>query len=252
MSRALLVLVAAVLLLTVLSQAGVLPPAAEAALWNIVLTLWWLVLLVLPLLYWAAPGLFHRLDGAMRYLAARLGQGRHEASELLARIDHMGKPHHMLQLGHLYLHQGRLHKASQWLQRAAELDPHLLEARYKLAQCCFAQQKTERAAELFEQVHAAKPNHDYGMLDLRLAQCHQRLGNYARSREAFQRLLRFYPGHAEGSYHFALLAADEGDHEHARQLMNEVITSVRRSPRFGRRRTRHWAWKARWWLWMRG
>jgi tetratricopeptide (TPR) repeat protein len=251
MSRALLFLIAAVVLLTVVSQAGVLPPAAQEVAWLLVRTLWWLLLMVLPLVYWAAPGLFHRLDGTLGHFAARFGHGRHEAGELLARIDHMGKPHHMLQLGHLYLHQGRLRKAAQWLRRALELDPDLLEARYKLAHCYFAQHKTAEAAELFEQVRAAKPNHDYGMLDLRLAQSHQRLGNYPRAREVYERLLRFYPGHAEGSYHFALLAADEGRREQSRKLMGEVITSVHRSPRFQRRRTRHWAWKARWWLWTR-
>ncbi len=215
------------------------------------LTLWWLLLLGLPLLYWMVPGLFHRIDRTLGHLAARFGHGWHEAAELLARIDHMGKPHHMLQLGNLYLHQGRLRKASHWLERAVQADPNLLEARYKLAQCCFAQHKTAEAAELFEQVSAVKPNHDYGTLDLRLAQSHQRLGNHPRAREIFERLLRFYPGHAEGSYHFAMLLAAEGEQERAREFMGEVITSVRRSPRFQRRRTRHWAWKARWWLWTR-
>jgi tetratricopeptide (TPR) repeat protein len=252
MFRALVILIAAALLITVLSQAGLLPPAVEAVAWNVLAAFWWLLLLGLPLMYWAAPGLFHRIDGALGHFVARFGHSRYEVGELLARIEHMGKPHHMLQLGQVYLHQGRLRKASHWLERALELDPQLLEARYKLAQCRLAQHKTAEAAELFEQVDAAKPNHDYGMLDLRLAQCHQRLGNYARAREVYERLLRFYPGHAEGSYHFALLVADEGARERSRQLMGEVISSVRRSPRFQRRRTRHWAWKARWWLWTRG
>ncbi len=251
MSRALLLLIAAIVLLSVLGQTGVLPPAVEALAWDVVLTLWFLLLLVLPLLYWAAPGLFRRLDTTLGHLAARFGHGRHEATDLLARIEHMGKPHHMLHLGQLYLHQGRLAKASHWLQRALEADPELLEARYKLALCRFAQNQLTEAAELFEQVGAVKPNHDYGMLDLRLAQCHQRLANQARSREIFDRLLRFYPGHAEGSYSCALLLADEGERERARQLMGQVIGSVRHSPRFQRRRTRHWAWKARWWLWTR-
>ena len=34
----------------------------------------------------------------------------------------------------------------------------------------------------------------------------------------------------------------------AREWMQTVVTSVRRSPGFQRRRNRHWLWKARWWL----
>src|SRR5438045_1970709 len=166
MSRPFLLVLAALALLTLLSRANVLPPAIERVAWNVLMTFWWLVILVGPLLYWAVPGLFHRMDGTLGQLASRWVHGRREASELLARIDHMGKPHHMLQLGNLYLHQGRLRKASHWLQRALELDPSLLEARYKLAQCHFAGHKTAEAAELVEQIYAVKPDPDYGTLAL--------------------------------------------------------------------------------------
>jgi len=250
MLRLLLILLAASAVLAALTSAQVLPAAVDAAAWEVLGVLWWLAVIACPLVYWAAPGLFHHIDGPLGRFAARLGHGRRDAAELLARIEHMGKPHHMVQLGQLYLHQGRWRKAAGWLERAVALEPHLLEARYKLAQCYLAQRKTPEATELFEQVYAAKPDHDYGTLYLRLAQCHHRLGNDARAGQVFEQLLRFYPGHAEGGYSYALLLEQLGQRDRARQLMREVITAVHRSPRFQRRRTRHWAWKARWWLWM--
>jgi tetratricopeptide (TPR) repeat protein len=248
MCRLLFLIIASWAVLTFLGGAGVLPPHVEALAWDLMGTVWCVAALVLLSLYWAAPGLFQRFDITMGFVAG-LGSSRREAAELLARIDHMGKPHHMAQLGHLYLAHGRPRKAAHWLERALELDPQLLDARYRLAQCHLSRRKVPEATELFEQVYATKPDHDYGMLYLRLAQCHQRLGNDERAREIFQRLLRFYPGHPEGSYHFALLEAQEGDRQRASELMRGVITTVARSPRFQRRRNRHWAWKARWWLW---
>src|SRR5262245_18860272 len=111
MSRLLLIVLAGLVLLTALSHADLLPPAVEAAAWNVVSACWSLLLFGVPLLYWTAPGLFQRVDGSLSQVASRWGHGRREAADLLARIDHMGKPHHMLQLGSLYLHQGRLRKA---------------------------------------------------------------------------------------------------------------------------------------------
>jgi tetratricopeptide (TPR) repeat protein len=252
MYRFLLLLLAASVLLMVLGWASVLPPRVEAVAWDVVSTVWWLAVPAVFVLYCVAPGLFHRLDTTMGFVAGGFGRGRRDAADLLARIEQMGKPHHMAQLGHLYLAHGRPRKAAHWLERALELDPQLLDARYHLAACHLSRRRTPEAAELFEQVYATKPDHDYGTLCLRLAQCHQRLGNDSRASEIFQRLMRFYPGHPEGAYHFALLEAKQGNHQRAAQLMRDVTIAVRRSPRFHRRRNRHWAWKARWWLWTKG
>ena len=89
------------------------------------------------------------------------------------------------------------------------------------------------------------------MAYLRLAQSQQFVGNQSRAKEIYQILLRFYPGHPEGSYFYALLLADEDQLLAARKLMNDLIFTVRHSPGFHRRRNRHWALKARWWLWHR-
>ena len=113
----------------------------------------------------------------------------------------------------------------------------------------FAQKQYAAAAELLEKVNAQKPDYDYGMAYLRLAQSQQFVGNNSRAAEVYQTLLRFYPGHPEGTYRYALLKADNHALDEARKLMRDVIFTVSHSPGFHRRRNRHWALKRRLWLW---
>jgi tetratricopeptide (TPR) repeat protein len=172
-----------------------------------------------------------------------------DVHELERKIAHLDRPYHMQQLGMIYANQGRVATARQLFERALAKDPEAIDSKYHLALCHLAQKEYAPAAELLEQVQAKKPDYDYGMAYLRLAQAQQFVGNATRAAEVYQTLLRFYPGHPEGSYHYALLLA--GDHKpaEARQLMRDLIFTVRCSPGFHRRRNRHWSLKARWWLW---
>jgi tetratricopeptide (TPR) repeat protein len=203
--------------------------------------------ITLLLLLWA-PGLFRETSEGISRFFSRIGARRREEEDLHRKIAHLDKAHHMLQLGSTLLRQGRVRKAAEWLQRAVEKEPDLLEAQYRLALCRYELGDYPAAAELLEAVHATKPQHDYGLADLRLAQSQQNLGNRERAEEVYETLLRFYPGQPEGSYHYAVLKAEQNETERARQLMQDVIFSVRHSPRFQRRRNRHWLLKAKWWL----
>jgi tetratricopeptide (TPR) repeat protein len=157
----------------------------------------------------------------------------------------------MLQLGAVYARQGRVAQAAEWFRRALDKDPDSLDAQYKLALCLHQQGQYSQAMELLEKVHRTKPDHDYGLAYLRLAQSHQQLGNWDRASEVYDTFLRFYPGQPEGCYHYALLHEGRQNRPRAVELMRELIFSVHHSPRFQRRRNRHWALKARWWLWRR-
>ncbi len=87
------------------------------------------------------------------------------------------------------------------------------------------------------------------MTYLRLAESQQYCGNLDRAADVYQTMLRFYPGHPEGEYHYALLLAGQNSLTKAKELMRDVVFTVRHSPSFHRRRNRHWALKAQWWLW---
>lgn len=198
------------------------------------------------------PGFYVQTADAMRAWGVRLVGSRDQIDDLRRKIAHMDKPHHMLQLGQVYVRQKKFSEAATWFEKCLAREPNALDAQYGLAQCRFAAGQYPAAAELLEKVYAVRPDHDYGTAYLRLAQAQTRSGNAARAREVFEQMLRFYPGHPEGSYDYALLLDEAGQTDKAVKLMQDVIASVRLSPSFQRRRNRHWALKARWWLWRRG
>jgi tetratricopeptide (TPR) repeat protein len=246
MLRLFLAIVGLNLVLQVLLRLDVIPVQLQAPA-GFVVSAVWMAAGGFLLLNFLVPGLFRPVDDEWRMFWARLRHDRRELEELHRKIDHLDKPHHMVQLGSAYLQQGRYSKAAMWLQRASEKDPSL-DAQYKLALCHFARGEFAEAVPLLEHVNAAAPKHDYGTAFLRLAQCHHKLGDLSRAAEFYEALLRYNAGHPEGAYHYALLRAEQGDGPGATRLMQTVVSSVRRSPRFQKRRTRHWLWKARWWL----
>ncbi len=202
---------------------------------------------VLSLFY--APGIYREAYADLRRLFGRLGFRHREIEDLERKIAHLDKPHHMLQLGTLLARQGRHAAAERWLAEAARREPQSVEAQYRLAASLFELGRAAEAAPLFEQVHQAKPDHDYGLAYLRLAQCQQRLGATDRAAVVYQQMLRLYRGHPEATYHHGLLLAERGDLAGAAAAMREMISTLRLAPRFQRRRNRHWMLRARWWLW---
>lgn len=238
--------------LWLLLQVGLVPAPLVPAVSYVVGMACSLGLPLLLMSVYLAPGLYRDLSGSSSAWWERLRSRRLEIEDLERKIAHLNKPHHMLQLGALLARQGKTAQARDWLEKTLSVEPGSLEAQYRLALCHFAERNFATAAPLLEQVHAAKPDYDYGLAYLRLAQSQQFLGQAARAQEVYEQMFRFYPGHAEGLYHFALLRAAGGESAPAAQAMREVIRSVRHSPPFQRRRNRHWSLKARWWLWRNG
>jgi len=249
MRRLLLLAVALIAGLWILVQLEVLPEAVASKVEPIVGLACSLAIPGFFLIAYTAPGLFREVADDASHFWRRLRTRRHDVEELERKIAHLDRTYHMQQLGLIYAAQGRPAKARQWFERALAKDPQSLEAKYQLGLCHFAQQDYPTAAELLEAVYAQKPDHDYGMTYLRLAESQQYCGNLDRAADVYQTMLRFYPGHPEGEYHYALLLASQGAPAKAKELMHDVIFTVRHSPGFHRRRNRHWALKAQWWVW---
>jgi tetratricopeptide (TPR) repeat protein len=251
MARVVLLLLGLLLVLWLLLAARVLPAPLVGPVSAIVYGAMSLAFPLFLVTVYLAPGLFLEMRDVIWQSWERLRTRRDEIDQLQRKINHLDRPHHMLQLGAVYARQGRVAQAAEWFRRALDKEPDSLDAQYKLALCLYQQRQYPQAVELLEKVHTAKPDHDYGQAYLRLAQCHQQLGNWDRASEVYERFLRYYPGQPEGCYHYALLQDGRQNHSRAVELMRELIFSVRHSPRFQRRRNRHWALKARWWLWRR-
>lgn len=239
------VLAAMVALLVFLTVGAGAPRWVEDGLAALVLTALAAGLLVL----FVAPGFGDVLHRRLGYLWERLRTRRAEIDLLKERIDQLQHPHHMMQLGNVLQRQGHFDAAADWYAKAIERDQEHVDARYKLAHCHMARRRYDEAAQLFEEVHRRKPEHDYGGAYLHLARVQQLRGNDERAREVYGTLLRFYPGHPEGTYRYARLLEQYGDGEAVRQHMRQIVSAVRHSPPFQRRRNRHWMLMAQWWLW---
>lgn len=196
-----------------------------------------------------APFIGFPMSQALQQGVQRLRVRRREIDQLTGRIKQLGKPHHMVELGTIYWQQGRYRRASEWFQKALNGDATMLDARYKLALCRLHEGRPEEAAELLEGVYREKPDYEYGDTYLHLARAQAQAGNVERAREVFELLLKFYPGHPEGTYRYGLLLSQAGEQAACRKQMQQVVASVKNSPDFGRRRNGPWLWKARWWLW---
>jgi len=249
MTRLVLTAVAVFAVLWILLTAGVLPAPLDMIVGRALGLVCSLACPLTFVLLILAPGIFRDVAGDWNRFWERLRTRRNEVEELERKITHLDRAHHMVQLGNVFARQGRDDKAITWFRRALEKEPDHLEALYRLAICYFNRGDFQQAAELLEKVNSRKPEHDYGMAYLRLAEAHHRLGHLQRAAEVYETLLRFYPGQPEGSYHFAELLEEQGEHQRAAKLMRDVIFTVKHSPPFHRRRNRHWLLKAKWWLW---
>ncbi|MDA7978214.1 MAG: tetratricopeptide repeat protein [Pirellulales bacterium] len=246
MLRWILVVALTLVIAALLLSSGWLPPMPRAILRFVFQTTLFVIIPVFLVAFLMAPGMFPSLANEARALWQRFS-GR-EVSDLRQKIDQLDKPHHMVQLGNIFLRAARFSKAKPWYEKALQRDSTLLEARYKLALCQYHLSEHTQAMERLEQVHAEKADYDYGMAYLRLAQVHARLDNHDRAAEVFAEMLRFYPGHAEASYSFGLLLSSLGQWSEAHHHMRNVNATLRQSPPFQRRRNRHWAIKSWWWL----
>lgn len=249
MARLYLYVLAFLAVLWVLLQLGVLPPQLAMIAARILGLACTLACPLFFLTLYLAPGMLEEATGPFRRTWHRLRTHRLEIEDLKRKIARLDKAHHMVQLGMVYARQEQCAKAEPWFRKALEKESDLLEARYRLALCRYDRGDYREAADLLEQVHAESPGYDYGLSYLRLAQAQQHLGNEDRASEIYDTLLRYYPGHAEGSYHYAQLLAHRGETARAAELLRELIVTVRHSPAFQRRRNRHWYLKAHWWLW---
>lgn len=249
MRRLFFTAIAVLVLSWLLLQWDVLPAPVARFLGPVVNLAWGLACPLFFLSLWIAPGIYQQTVSDLRQYRERVGVRRREVEELERKVATLDKPHHMIQLGSLYLRQGRVTRAIPLLEKALEREPETTETRYRLGIAYLERHRYEEAAALLEQVHATSPAYDYGSAYLRLAEAQTRLNNTSRAREVYEAMLKFYPGQPECCYQLGILLAQASEKERATKMMREVVFTLRHSPAFQRRRNGHWGVKARWWLW---
>lgn len=207
--------------------------------------IWIWIILFLPGLGALAYLLAERADllagAADRWL--RLGE-RRRIRDLRNRIELLDAPHHHAALGDALLKIGQPKEAILSLERAIEGDPDDLEAWARLGYALQRVGRHEDAERRLRRVIEQQPGQDYGRALLEWGHALRDLGKKAEAVAAYDRLLDAFT-YSEGRYARALLLAEQGEQDRAREEMQRIVREARTLPKFARSRELPWIRRAR-------
>jgi tetratricopeptide (TPR) repeat protein len=169
---------------------------------------------------------------------------RKRIKELEARIYHLDKAHHHLELGDVYFQQGKFEKALACYQRALERDSADLDIQGHLGQCLLRLNKPQEARALLEQVCARDPKHDYGYTLMALAEAYTALNETEAAIQTWQRVLQQH-SYARARVQLAERYIAKQQHDLARTELKEAIADDATSPGFQQKRDRVWMKRAK-------
>ena len=164
--------------------------------------------------------------------------------DLEAKIHHLDKAHHHLQLGDIYFQQGKLEKAEACYRASLALDAADLDAVAHLGQCLLRRQRPAEARPCLEQVCAEDPKHDYGHTHMALAETLTALGERAPAIAAWRQVLEQH-SYARARVQLAELLLAQGDSAEAQAMVREVVSDDAHAPAFQRERERPWVSRAK-------
>lgn len=207
--------------------------------------IWIWIILLLPPFGAAAYLLVERGDliggAADRWL--RLGE-RRRIRDLRAQIELLDAPHHHAALGDALLQIGQPKEAIPSFERALEGDPEDLDARAHLGYALRRAGRHEEAEHALREVVEQRPEQDYGRALLEWGHALRELGRRDEALAAYDRLLEAFT-YSEGRYARAVLLAEQGQRDRAREEMERIVREARSLPKFARARELPWIRRAR-------
>jgi hypothetical protein len=123
-------------------------------------------------------------------------------------------------------------------------DPKLRDARARLGYSLCALGKPAEGWPLIEGVMAENRNHDDEHLLHYAARCRRALGDLVGARKLYEEFLTRH-SYYEAQLECASVCAEVGDKSEAERICKEVISDLKLSPPFVRRRQGHFAGRAR-------
>jgi len=169
---------------------------------------------------------------------------RRQISRLKSEIHHLDKAHHHLQLGDIYLSQGKLADAEECYRAAYARDPQDEDVRAHLGNCLARRSRPKEALPLLESVVAQNPKHDYGYTLMTLAEAQAAAGQADRAIATWRQVLSLY-SYARARVQFAELLIQKKEYAEARKNLDEVIEEIPFSPKFQRQREAVWLRRAK-------
>jgi tetratricopeptide (TPR) repeat protein len=169
---------------------------------------------------------------------------RRQIKALKASIHHLDKPHHHLQLGDIYFHQGKLAEAEASYRAAYERDPNDEDIRAHLGNCLARRGKTVEALPLLEGVCAANPKNDYGYTLMTLAEAQTALGRKDEALATWRQVLALY-SYSRARVQYAQLLMERKETDEARRILQEVVSDEPFGAKFQRKRDAVWLRRAK-------
>ena len=169
---------------------------------------------------------------------------RRQITRLKAEIHHLDKAHHHLQLGDIYLSQGKLNDAEECYRAAYARDPQDEDVRAHLGNCLARKGKPQEALPLLESVCAKNPRHDYGYTLMTLAESQAASGQVDRALATWRQVLNLY-SYSRARVQFAELLIQKKEYAEAKKNLDEVIEELPFAPKFQRKREAVWLGRAK-------
>ena len=168
---------------------------------------------------------------------------RRQIKSLQASIHHLDKAHHHLQLGDIYLSQGKLADAEKCYRAAYERDPKDEDIRAHLGNCLARKDKPQEALPL-QAVCAQNPKHDYGYTLMTLAEAQAAGGQAERAIATWRQVLGLY-SYSRARVQLAELLIQRKEYAEAKKNLDEVIEEIPYAPKFQRQREAVWLRRAK-------
>lgn len=207
---------------------------------------YWLWLLWVFPFFGALAYCFYYLfpNSRLEYWLFRRGADRNQLGQLEAATIHIGNASNFEEFGDALWRQKRYPEAEKAYREAVRKDPKLRDARARLGYCLTALGRPAEALPLIESVIAEKRDHDHEHLLWEAARCQRALGDLAKARQLYEEYTARHSYFA-AQVELAEVCAQWGDVAEARRLCEEVMTDLKHSPPYVRRRQGRYAGQAR-------
>ena len=208
--------------------------------------LYWLwILWVLPALGAIAYSFYHLYPGSrLEHALFRSGSERKRIASLEAAAAHVGNAANFEELGDALWGRKRYAEAEANYRIAIKKDPKLRDSRARLGYCLTALGKPQEAWPFMESVIAERRDHDHEHLLWEAARCRRALGDLKGARELYEEYLTRH-SYFESQVELAEVCVGLGDRDEAERLCREVISDLKLSPPYVRRRQGKYAGRAR-------
>ncbi len=151
------------------------------------------------------------------------------------------------ELAELYVEQRRYKAAMELLRANVEAGDHDAGTLFLMGVSCLGAGHADQGELFLTSAQEEDPNFRMGEIDLARGRWRLARGEYAKAREALERFCAARPGTVEGKVLLAKAQDKLGDDVAAAYLREQAWHDHVAAPRFQRRLSRFWAWRAKPW-----